>query len=157
MKIWNVILGVDVSKLTLDICGAEQNEHVKVDNCSKGFEVLKKWCKTHGIDIKKTLMVIEFTGGYEYRLLQFCESSSISYVRVPGLEIKNSMCMTRGKSDKADAFRIGRYGEKDSDYLTSSKPLNMSILELKQLLAFRKSLVREKAGFQSSVKEREHM
>jgi transposase len=157
MKIWNVILGVDVSKLTLDICWAEQNEHVKIDNCSKGFEVLRKWCKTYEIDLKETLMVIEFTGGYEYRLLQFCESLSISYVRVPGLEIKNSMGMTRGKSDKADAFRIGRYGEKNSDKLTPSKPLNMNILELKQLLTFRKRLVREKAGFQSSVKEREHM
>jgi transposase len=157
MKIWNVILGVDVSKLTLDICWAEQNKHVKIDNCSKGFEVLKKWCKTHGIDLKETLLVMEFTGGYEYRLLQFCESLSIPYVRVPGLEIKNSMGMARGKSDKADAFRIGRYGEKNSDKLTPSKPLNMKILELKQLLTFRKRLVREKAGLESTVKEREHM
>src|SRR5215469_1938779 len=100
MRTWNVILGVDVSKLTLDICHAEQNLHIKIDNCSKGFEVFKKWCKTHGFDLKGTLMVMEFTGGYEYRFIQFCESLSIPYCRISGLEIKNSMGMTRGKSDK---------------------------------------------------------
>ena len=157
MKIWNVILGVDVSKLTLDICWAEQNQHIKIDNCSKGFEDLKKWCKIHGINLKDTLMVMEFTGGYEYRFIQFCESLSVPYCRISGLEIKNSMGMTRGKSDKADAFRIGRYGEQKSKELIPSKPLNKNILLLKQYLAFRKRIVREKAGLESTIKEREHM
>jgi transposase len=157
MKSWNVILGVDVSKLTLDICCAERNLHTKIDNCSKGFGDLKKWCKTNGIDLKETLMVMEFTGGYEYRFIQFCESLLIPYCRIPGLEIKNSMGMTRGKSDQADAFRIGRYGERKIKELTPSKPLDKNILELKQLLSFRKRIVREKAGLESTVKEREHM
>jgi transposase len=157
MKSWNVILGVDVSKLTLDICSAERKLHVKIDNCSKGFCVLKKWCQTNEIDLKETLMVMEYTGGYEYRFLQFCESFSISYCRIPGLEIKQSMGMTRGKSDQADAFRIGEYGEEKIKKLTPSKPLDKNILELKQLLSFRKRIVREKAGLDSTVKERKHM
>jgi transposase len=157
MKSWNVILGVDVSKLTLDICCAERNLHVKIDNCSKGFTVLKKWCKTNAIDLKETLIVMEFTGGYEYRFIQFCEALSISYCRIPGLEIKQSMGMTRGKSDQADAFRIGQYGEEKIKHITPSKPLDKNILTLKQLLSFRKRLVREKAGLESTVKERKHM
>ena len=157
MKSWNVILGVDVSKLTLDICWAEHNLHTKIDNCSKGFAVLKKWCSTNEIDLKETLMVMEFTGGYEYRFIQFCESLSISYCRVPGLEIKNSLGMTRGKSDEMDAFRIGQYGEEKIKKLTLSKPLDKNILTLKQLLSFRKRLVREKAGLESTLKERKHM
>lgn len=157
MKIWNVILGVDVSKLTLDICCAERNLHLKIDNCSKGFNDLKKWCKTNGIDLKETLMVLEFTGGYEYRFLQFCESLSTPYCRIPGLEIKKSLGMTRGKSDQVDAFRIGQYGEEKAKRLIPSKPLDKNILMLKQLLSFRKRLVREKAGLESTVKERKHM
>jgi len=157
MKSWNVILGVDVSKLTLDICCAERNLHTRIDNCSKGFADLKKWCKTNAIDLKEALMVMEFTGGYEYRFIQFCESLSIPYCRLPGLEIKNSMGMTRGKSDQADAYRIGKYGEEKIKSLTPSKPLDKNILTLKQLLSFRKRLVREKAGLESTVKEREHM
>lgn len=157
MKKWNVILGVDVSKLTLDICCAERNLHIKTDNCSKGFCVLKKWCKTNGIDLNEALVVLEFTGGYEYRFLQFCESMSISYCRVPGLEIKNSLGMTRGKSDEMDAFRIGQYGEDKIKRLEPSRPLNKNFLKLKQLLSFRKRLVKEKAGLESTVNEHKHM
>ena len=157
MESWNVILGVDVSKLTLDICCAERNMHIKIDNCTKGFTVFKKWCKVNEINLKETLAVMEYTGGYEYRFMRFCESLSISYCRIPGLEIKQSMGMIRGKSDQADAFSIGRYGEEKSKRLEPSKPLDNKILRLKQLLSFRKRLVREKAGLESTVKEREHM
>lgn len=157
MKSWNVILGVDVSKLTLDICLAERNLHIKIDNCAKGFAALKKWCKTNGIDLKQTLVVMEYTGGYEYRFIQFCQSSSISYCRIPGLEIKRSLGMVRGKSDQVDAFRIGRYGEEKIKRLEPSNPLDSNILKLKQLLSFRKRLVREKAGLESTIKERKHM
>jgi transposase len=157
MKKWNVILGVDVSKLTLDICCAERNQHIKIDNCSKGFCIFKKWCKTLGIDLKETLVIMEFTGGYEYRFIQFCESISIPYLRVPGLEIKNSMGMTRGKSDEEDSYRIGRYGEQRKNELEASNHLNINILLLKQLLSFRKRLVRDRAGLESTLKERDHM
>jgi len=157
MKSWNVILGVDVSKLTLDICCAERGLHLKTNNCSKGFAGFKKWCKTHQINLKETLVVMEYTGGYEYRFIQFCESVSLSYCRIPGLEIKQSLGMVRGKSDHADAFRIGRYGEEKIKKLTPSKPLDKNLLTLKELLSFRKRLVREKAGFQSTIKERKHM
>jgi transposase len=157
MKSWNVILGVDISKLTLDISCAERNIHIQIDNCSKGFDVFKKWCKTNAIDLNETLMVMEHTGGYEYRFLQFCESKSIFYCRIPGLEIKQSMGMVRGKSDKADSFRIGVYGEEKRNRLTPSKPLDDNILKLKQLLSFRKRLVRDNAGLKSTEKERKHM
>jgi transposase len=157
MESRNVILGVDVSKLTLDICWAEHNLHLKIDNCAKGFAVFKKWCKTNKIDLRETLIVMEYTGGYEYRFLQFCESLSISYCRIPGLEIKKSLGMTRGKSDEMDAFRIGQYGEEKSRRLEPSRPVDKNILLLKQLLSFRKRLVRERAGLESTVIERKHM
>jgi len=157
MKSWNVILGVDVSKLTLDISCAERNLHIRIDNCSKGFTEFNKWCKTNSIDLKETLVVMEYTGGYEYRFIQYCDSKAIAFCRVPGMEIKQSMGMVRGKNDKADAFRIGRYGEEKRERLIPSKPLDEKILALKQLLSFRKRIVREKAGLQSTSKEREHM
>jgi transposase len=157
MKTWNVILGVDVSKLTLDIGCTERNIHIQIENGSKGFEVFKKWCRTHEIDLQETLIVMEYTGGYEYRFLQFCDAKSIPYCRVPGLEIKQSMGMVRGKSDKADSFRIGQYGEEKRNRLTPSKPLDNNILKLKQLLSFRKRLVRENAGLKSTEGERKHM
>lgn len=157
MENWNVILGVDVSKLTLDISCAERNLHIKIENQHKGFLLFKKWCKTNSIDLKKALVVMEFTGGYEYRFMQFCESKLISYTRIPGLEIKNSMGMIRGKNDQVDSYRIGRYGEEKIKRLTPSKPLAHNLLMLRQLLSFRKRLVRERAGLEATLKERKHM
>jgi transposase len=157
MKTWNVILGVDVSKKTLDICCAERRLSVRIDNNSDGFGKLKKWCKDHVIDLKQAFIVLEYTGGYEYRFIQFCQSQGIAYCRVPGLEIKQSLGMVRGKSDKADAYRIGRYGEEKIKRLEPSRPLDPRIVELKRLLSFRKRLVRESAGYKSSVGEQKYM
>jgi transposase len=157
MEAWNVILGVDVSKKTLDICCAERRLPTRIDNNSDGFAKLKKWCKDNDIDLKSTFVVLEFTGGYEYRFVQFCESQGIAYCRVPGLEIKQSLGMVRGKSDKADAYRIGRYGEEKIKRLQPSRPLDNNIIELKKMLSFRKRLVRESAGYESTIKERKHM
>src|SRR5215469_15130098 len=157
MKKWNVILGLDVSKLTLDISSYELNLHIKFDNCSTGFKLFQKWCKTNGISLKDTLIVMEYTGGYEYRFIQFCEAFSIAYCRVPGLEIKNSMGIIRGKSDATDSYRISKYGNEKIKELEPSKPLDENILHLKQLLSFRKRLVRENAGLKSTLSERCHM
>lgn len=157
MKKWNVVLGVDVSKLTLDISSFELGEHIKIDNKSQGFKVFQKWCRTHHINLEETLIVMEYTGGYEYRFIQFCEAFSIDYCRVPGLEIKNSLGITRGKSDESDAYRISKYGDEKIKSIQASKPLDKNILLLKQLLSFRKRLVRERAGLQSTLKERKHM
>jgi transposase len=157
MESWNVILGADVSKKTVDICWSESRSSIRISNDSAGFNSFKKWCKDTGIDLKKTLVVLEYTGGYEYRFIQYCQSQGIAYCRVPGLEIKQSLGMVRGKSDKADAFRISRYGQEKHNRLEPSRPLDERIVELKTLLSVRKRLVRESAGYQSSVKERQHM
>lgn len=157
MENYKVILGVDVSKLTLDISCAERKLHLKIENDSKGFRVFKSWCKTNDIKLNETLIVMEHTGGYEYKFLQFCESIPVAYCRISGLEIKRSMGMTRGKSDKVDSFRIGQYGEERIKRLKPSNPLDHDVLSLKQLLSFRKRLVRENSGLMATIKEREHL
>lgn len=157
MRTWNVVLGVDVSKRTLDICWSEHKLFIRISNDSEGFSKFIKWCKIHGIELKETFIVLEHTGGYEYRFIQFCESRSIAHQRVAGLEIKQSMGITRGKSDQADAYRISLYGAEKIRRLRPDNDLNVNILELKHLLSFRKRLVRESSGYKSTIKERKHM
>ena len=106
MKNWDFTLGVDVSRNTLDISCSELNEHIRVGNGSEGFALFLKWCKIFSIDLQKSFLVMEYTGGYEYKLLQFCEAKGISYTRIPGLAIKRSLGITRGKNDKVDSARI---------------------------------------------------
>jgi transposase len=157
MKKWKFTLGVDVSKHTLDVSCSELKQHIRIKNSSEGFTQLLKWCKQLKIDLRESFLVLEYTGGYEYRLLQFCEAKAIVYSRVPGLAIRNSLGIIRGKNDKVDALRIAQYGEEKHKSLKPSKPLNEAILRLKELLSFRKRLIRENAGYKSSFAERIHM
>lgn len=157
MKKWNFTLGVDVSKKTLDIHCSEINQHIQIENGSAGFRQFIKWCKTFQIKLGQSFLVMEYTGGYEYKLIQFCESKEIKYARLSGLAIKRSMGITRGKSDKVDASRIAQYGEEKHKTIQPAKPLNKNILLLKEMLGFRKRLVREKAGYLATLKERKHM
>lgn len=154
MKEHQFTIGVDVSKLTLDIHCAQLAQHIRIENGSKGFMVFKKWCKEHDINLRSSLIIMEYTGGYEYRLIQFCESAEITYCRVPGLAIKKSMGITRGKNDKVDSKRIAQYGEEKRKTLEPSKPLSKPILALRELLSLRKKLVRENAGYIATIKER---
>lgn len=140
----------------MDISCSELNEHIKIANESEGFVLLLKWCKNLKIDLQKRFLVMEYTGGYEYKLLQFCEAHSILYTRIPGLAIKKSLGITRGKNDKVDSARIAQYGQEKHKSLKASKPVNAAIVSLKELLSFTKRLVRENAGYQSCIKEREH-
>jgi transposase len=150
-------IGIDVSKNTLDIYCSEIKQHRRISNDSAGFRAFLNFCRTEGIDLHHTFIVLEYTGGYEYKLLQFCEAKSISYLRIPGLAIKRSLGIVRGKNDKVDAARIAQYADEKYKQLDPEKPLNKSILRLKELLGFRKRLVRENAGYKSSIQERIHM
>src|ERR1700712_5050620 len=101
MKNWDFTLGVDVSKNTLGISCAELKEHIQIKNGSEGFVQLRKWCRQLKIDLKKSFFVMEYTGGYEYKLLQFCESSNLAFTRIPGLAIKIRWVYQEGKMTRS--------------------------------------------------------
>jgi transposase len=157
MKKWNFTIGVDVSKKTLDIHCSELNQHIQIQNGNEGFKVFQKWCKTYQIVLSESILIMEYTGGYEFKLIQFCEAKQIQYVRISGLAIKRSMGITRGKSDQVDAARIAQYGDEKHKTIQPARPMNKEIIRLKELLGFRKRMVREKAGYLATLKEREQM
>lgn len=157
MKNWEFTLGVDVSKATLDIHCSELNIHIKIPNGSNGFKLFMKWCKTNRIDLKTSFVAMEYTGGYEYRFMQFCESKTIPYTRIPGLAIKNSLGIVRGKNDKVDSRRIAQYTTEKHNSIKAAGPINTTVLALRHFLSFRKRLVRESAGYKATLKERIQM
>ena len=154
MKKVKQIIGVDVSKLTLDIHFHHKNQHLKIENNFTGFKLLLKEIKCMKLLNTELFVVLEFTGGYEYRFIQFLSLYSIDYVRMPGLAIKRSMGIIRGKSDSADAKRIAQFGYEKKENLVADKPLNKNILALKELLAFRKEMVIRTASAKNRLNER---
>lgn len=157
MKKKEFTIGVDVSKRTLDIHCSELGVHTKIENNKQGFKAFEGFCKIHKIEYSESVVILEYTGGYEYRFLHYCIAKNLDFVRVSGLAIKRSMGIVRGKTDKVDSARIAQYGVEKHRTLEVSKPLNINILNLKELLGFRKRLIRENAGYKKQMAERKHI
>lgn len=148
------IIGVDVSKLKLDLHCFGHKESLVVDNNGKGFKAIFAWIKKKvSKDIAAVMMVMEHTGIYTYNLEQFLYHQHIDYVKRPALDIKRSMGMIRGKTDKADAQMISKYGWYRRDELKPTKPLAQQQQQLQQLMTYRDKLEADKTSLETRTKE----
>lgn len=152
MKFSN-IMGIDVSKSTLDCHLHLQQESLQVTNTAVGYKKLVKWLKKHSKNPEEVLVVMEHTGIYTYRLEQYLHGEGIAYVKRPALDIKRSLGMVRGKTDKADARFISKYGWMRREELTPTKPMSENLVTLQQLMNYRDKLVADKASYLARIKE----
>ena len=148
-----IFLGIDVSKETLDLAIRGTKNHIRVANSSEGFKQLLAWLKALGITLPECWFVFEHTGGYEYRLVQFCASKGIIFSRIGGLEIKKSLGLQRGKNDKIDATRIAEYAYEKREKIQPQSPCDPAITRLKLLLCQRSAFVKDKKANENRVKE----
>lgn len=148
-----IFIGVDVSKLTLDVSVYGSKNHIRIGNNSEGLKQLLAWLKSLNIALDACWFVLEYTGGYEYRLLQFLHSRQITFTRVPGLQIKKSLGMQRGKNDKIDSRRIAEYGYEKREKLQKSKRCHPDITRLRLLLTQRSGFVDDKKAHEHRMKE----
>lgn len=151
MKVLHII-GADLSKKSIDFA-TPQGEHVSVSNDPPGYQQLMAWIRKQKINTADTMIVMEHTGLYSYRLEQFLHGKEISFTKVSALAIKRSMGLVRGKNDKVDAIRIARYGSEKKDSLVGQRPVDKALERLQMLHTTRDHLVRNRAGIIRSVKE----
>jgi transposase len=154
MKKVTAIMGMDVSKGTLDCHLYEQQKSLSaVSNSSSGFKTIRNWLRKELKSINGLLVVMEYTGLYTYRIEHFLEEQKIQFVKRPALDIKRSLGMVRGKSDKVDAKFISKYGWMRKDELEPMLPLDDIQMELHQLMSHRDKLVADRASYQARLKE----
>jgi len=148
------IIGADISKLTVDVHCHGQIEIKTINNDAKGYKQLLQWLKKQVTnDISSIIVVMEYTGIYTYSFERFLHAHNIDYVKRPALDIKRSAGIKRGKTDKADAMMISKYGWQRIEELKPMKPVSDAQQQLQQLMAYRDKLVADKASFQSRLKE----
>jgi len=148
------IMGMDVSKNTLD-CHLfnEQKSLSPVSNDVKGFKSIKRWLLKEMKTTKGLLVVMEYTGIYTYSIERFLDQQGIKFVKRPALDIKRSLGIVRGKSDKIDARFISKYGWMRKEEFKPMSPLTDAQLDLQQLMSHRDKLVADKASYQAKLKE----
>jgi len=155
MKKFDYYIGIDVSKLTLDVtilneCANDtETKHYKIDNTKNGIhQFVKKELGRY--DSEQILFCFENTGIYSLPLAYYFSENSISYWQVPSMEIKRSRGITRGKSDKIDSKSIAFYA---FTHLYKFRPSRLSLKSIQQLrlvVTEREKVLKSLAAFQTT-------
>jgi len=151
-------IGIDISKLDFDVRIHCNQMYAHFVNSNSGFGKMVKWVyKNSPFSKDNILFVFEHTGLYSYRLSVFLSENNIPFIMVPGLAIKRSLGITRGKDDKMDATKIALYGYRLKDEIIPDKIPSNKIMALKSLLSLRERLVKQRAGYKTSLREQKRV
>jgi transposase len=147
MKNFKLVIGIDISKNTLDLCiikdpGNRQLEFLKVSNCKKGIESIFKALKKYEVPDSELLFCFENTGVYGIPLCYSLQNKEVTYSMVPAIEIKRAKGLTRGKSDKTDAKDIALYAITHLHKLAFTQLPESDLMRLKLSLTERDKLVK---------------
>jgi len=152
-KKFDYYVGIDVSKLTLDVtvlyeCNdTTKNEHYKIENNEKSIvQFVKK--KLSNYASEQMLFCFEDTGIYSLPLAYYLSGNKLSYWQVPSVEIKRSKGITRGKSDKIDSKDIAFYAYTHTHKFRPSVMSAKSIQQLRLLFTEREKVLKALALFE---------
>jgi transposase len=154
-------VGIDVSKKTIDVAFIAQLGEQKTDprwkvfdNTDPGFHQMKTWLKKEGVTLEcNTIFVIENTGLYHRRLVSFCNRLQIQLCIENGAQVKWSLGIARGKSDKVDSRRLATYALRFADRLKPAAALHEGIQAVKDLITLRNRHITQLSALRSNLKE----
>jgi transposase len=149
------IVGIDVSKLTLDVWLHKKQQHKSFSNNEKGFKQLVRWVlnQSETSDFSELAFCYENTGLYSLPLSIYFHNLNACYFQVSGLLVKRSLGLIRGKNDKVDAKNLARFAFLHFHELKPYKLPSENILQLKQLLSFREKMVRQRKAHKAYLHE----
>jgi transposase len=148
------IIGIDVSKLVLDVFILSEKYYFQVENSPVGFAQLLEISSTKLKSTRNKLYYcFENTGRYSRMLAVFLEQSGIVFSQIPALDIRASKGISRGKTDKADAKDIALYAWRKKDELQPTKLNSAETSELRQLISLRDKLIKHRTAYKNSIKD----
>lgn len=157
MKIKEII-GIDVSKLIIDVFIYSTKDKACFDNTIEGLDKMINWVFSISTYCKEeTFFVYEHTGIYAEQLTNSLAKKLLFYSVISGLEIKKSLGLVRGKDDWIDAKRIALYGYRLREELQADQLIDADIKKLKAMATLRKRVIRERAGYLASLKEQKRV
>ena len=149
-----VFIGIDVSKLMLDVFIVNKQFHFSVENNPSGYPKLLEIC-CNKVSCKKSdlYFCFENTGKYSRLLSVFLSDAGITFSQVPALDIKKSRGLTRGKSDKNDAKSIALYAYRKRGEICPTILHSAEIGILRQLLTLREKLLKHRTAYKNTLKD----
>lgn len=152
--ITNEIVGIDVSKVKLDLYILRKKYCFTVNNNTSGFNDLIDVCCTRlNCTPKNLFFCFENTGRYSRLLSFFLSEKNVQYAMVSALDVKKSKGLLRGKSDRKDAKMLAHYAKQRTEYLSATKLQLPEVSQLRQLLNLRNKLLKHRTAYKSSLKD----
>lgn len=154
MKKYSHYIGVDVSKLSLDLLALNSSNEIVISACTIANKTRET--KTFFLNIVKQLgdkdfvVAFENTGVYSSLLACTLEELDIDYCQLSPLDLFLSKGLSRGKSDKIDAYRIAQYTLFNRMKLSLSQNNPASIEKLKVLHSQREKIVKSIKKYKSN-------
>ncbi len=152
-----MFVGIDVSKKTLDIAVLDHKarliDFMEFNNNLRGFKKMNTWLSRFGYQRSQWLFCLEHTGVYALAVCSFLEDMNLLYSLQPGLQIKRSMGIKRGKNDRIDAKILAKYAYLYRNEIQLYRLPSKTLLEIKNLLSYRERLVKSKVALQVAAKE----
>ena len=121
----------------------EEVFHNAFSNDTKGFEEMMSFIKAMmpEFDCNKALFCMEATGLYCNSLLHFFQSQQANAWVENAVQIKRSLGIKRGKTDKVDSISIAKYAFKNADLVRLWKPSGVVLEKIKHLATLRERMV----------------
>lgn len=145
-------IGIDVSKLDFHVAVHGSNTTKSFTNDKKGFSQFQHEYKK---SLTQAFVVLETTGGYEMKLIEFIQTKKIAVHRANTRIVKSFIRSTGklGKSDRIDSIGLARYGHERYQDLEIYVQPSDTAKELLQLTnrrrELKKMLVQEKNRYKA--------
>jgi len=152
IRLFSESVGIDVSKLTIDVFLYNKKSHRQFGNTAKGFILMQKWIKSEVNDFNDLIYCFEHTGWYCILLSHFLHEESLFYCCINPLELKRSMGFKRGKTDKTDSYEIARFAWLRKEELNASVPMPLKLIELQRLMSIREQFVKQSTALKNLEK-----
>ena len=165
MRRYYLFIGIDISKHWIDVSltlngNKEKMLHDRFDNTKKGFKKMIQFIKSSpffksssNIKLNNSYFCMEHTGVYILPLCRYLQTKKLAFHIVSPHQLKWSLGLRRGKSDKADSKDIARYIFLNHKEVELSKLPSDRLLKIKNLLSYRHRLVKYKKGLVVAQKE----
>jgi transposase len=148
------IYGIDLSQEKFDVNFLNSNSKPKSFIVKNNLKGITDFLENVPQD---AVLCAEHTGVYGELLMFIASCMNIPLSLSTGYEIRHSLGLLKGKSDKVDAQRIREYGERFYDKLKFVKYAAEDLKELKELYTLRAQLVKERKMLLTHENGKKHL
>lgn len=153
----NLFMGCDIARKDFAYCLRNVHGVLIQGSVENSERAIIKWLstlkKTHGIQLEQVVFCQEHTGVYGLKLMRVLYARNLKVCVEGAANIKLSLGLQRGKTDKVDAARIAEYAMRYTDRLRQWKPKREVLDQLSQLLNSRNGLIAVRTSLMNQLSE----